>query len=92
MQRQNTKAKAFNLNFRYIHDVLSINNPNFANWIPLLYPQKLVKMNTKNASSASLLDIYYHFTLLLEKAIRVSKMYGHMSRFDIQCNAAKYIS
>jgi hypothetical protein len=39
IQRQNTKAKAFNLNFRYIHDVLSINNPNFANWIPLLYPQ-----------------------------------------------------
>jgi hypothetical protein len=27
--------------FRYIDDVLSINNPNFANWVPVIYPQKL---------------------------------------------------
>ena len=27
--------EAFNLTFRYAVDVLSINNPNFADWIPL---------------------------------------------------------
>jgi len=31
-----TEAKTFNLTFRYINDVLSINNLNFANWIPLI--------------------------------------------------------
>ena len=39
-QRQNmTEAKAFNVIFRYIVDVLSINNPNFVNLIPLIYLQ-----------------------------------------------------
>ena len=34
-QRQNnTEGKAFNLTFRYTDDVLSINNPDFANGIP----------------------------------------------------------
>jgi hypothetical protein len=34
-QRQNnTEAKAFNLTFKYNDDVLSINNPDFANGIP----------------------------------------------------------
>jgi hypothetical protein len=36
-----TEVKAFNLTFRYIDDVLSINNPNFANWIPLIFPKEL---------------------------------------------------
>jgi hypothetical protein len=29
--KKNTEAKSFNLTFRYIDGVLSINNPNFAN-------------------------------------------------------------
>jgi hypothetical protein len=65
--KQNTEDKVFNPNFNYTHDVMSINNPNFANWIRLIYPKELeIKETTKTASSASLLDIYYHFTLLLE--------------------------
>ena len=36
---KNTESNAFNLTFMYIDDVLSINNPNFANWIPLMYRQ-----------------------------------------------------
>jgi len=31
-----TEAKPFNLTFRHIDDILAINNPNFANWIPLI--------------------------------------------------------
>jgi hypothetical protein len=34
--KQITESNAFNLTFMYIDDVLSINNPNFANWIPLI--------------------------------------------------------
>ena len=36
-----TEAKAFNLTFSYIDNILPINNPNYANWIPLIYPQKI---------------------------------------------------
>ena len=38
----------------YIVDVLSINNPNFSNWIPLIYPKE--REITETASSASFLD------------------------------------
>ena len=41
-QRQKiTEAKSPNLTFVYIDDILSINNPHFPNWIPLIYPKKL---------------------------------------------------
>jgi hypothetical protein len=33
LSKQNTQTKAFNHAFRYIDDVLPINNPNFGNWI-----------------------------------------------------------
>ena len=57
-----------------MHDVLSINNPNFANWIRLIYPKEFeIKEITETAYFAPLLDIYYHFTLLLESEIRISK-------------------
>ena len=38
----------------------------FANWIRLIYPKEFeIKETTETAYSASLLDIDYHFTLLL---------------------------
>jgi hypothetical protein len=33
--KRTIEVKAFNLKFRDIYDVLSSNNPSFANWIPL---------------------------------------------------------
>ena len=55
-----TEIKFFNLTFRYIDDVLSINN--FDNWIPLLFPVKLeIKEKNRTSSSVSLLDIYLKF-------------------------------
>ena len=72
--KQDTEAKVFNLNFKYTHEVLSINKPNFVNWTRLLYPKVLViKETIETAYSVSLLDIYYHLTLLLENEIRISK-------------------
>jgi hypothetical protein len=33
------EARAFNFTYRYIDDVLSINNSRFAEFLPLIYPQ-----------------------------------------------------
>jgi hypothetical protein len=44
----------FNFTYRYIDDVLSINNSRFAEFLPLIYPPELeVKETTDTASSAS---------------------------------------
>jgi hypothetical protein len=34
-------ARAFNFTYRYIDDVLSINNSRFAEFLPLIYPPEL---------------------------------------------------
>jgi hypothetical protein len=53
------EARAFNFTYRYIDDVLSINNSRFAEFLPLIYPPELeVKETTGTASSASFLDLY----------------------------------
>ena len=53
------EARAFNFTYRYIDDVLSINNFRFAEFLPLIYPPELeVKETTDTASSASFLDLY----------------------------------
>jgi hypothetical protein len=50
---------AFNFTYRYIDDVLSINNSRFAEFLPLIYPPELeVNETTDIASSASFLDLY----------------------------------
>ena len=53
------EARAFNFTYRYIDDVLSINNSRFAEFLSLIYPPELgVKETTDTASSASFLDLY----------------------------------
>ena len=50
------EARAFNFTYRYIDDVLSINNSRFTELLPLIYPPELeVKETTDTASSASFL-------------------------------------
>ena len=62
------EAKAFNFTYRYIDDVLSINNSRFAEFLPLIYPPKLeVNETTDTASSASFLDLYLEFGQLSTK-------------------------
>ena len=53
------EARAFNFTYRYIDDVLSINNSRFAEFLPLIYPPELEVKET--ASSASFLDLYLEF-------------------------------
>ena len=56
------EARACNFTYRYIDDVLSINNSRFAEFLPLIYPPELeVKETTDTASSASFLDLYLEF-------------------------------
>ena len=53
------EARAFNFTYRYIDDVLSINNSRFAEFLPLIYPPKPETIDT--TSSASFLDLYLEF-------------------------------
>jgi hypothetical protein len=53
------EARAFNFTYRYIDDVLSINNYRFAEFLPLIYPPELeAKETTDTPSSASFLQNY----------------------------------
>ena len=56
------EARAFNFTYRYIYDVLSINDSTFAEFLPFIYsPELEVKETTDTASSASFVDLYLEF-------------------------------
>ena len=51
-------ASRFNLTYRYIDDVLSINNPEFENYLGYIDPVELeIKNTTESIASASYLDL-----------------------------------
>ena len=51
-------ASRCNLTYRYIDDVLSINNPEFENYLGQMYPAELeIKDTTESTTSASYLDL-----------------------------------
>ena len=51
-------ASQFNFTYRYIDDVLSINNPDFENYLGQMYPPALeIKDTTESKTSASYLDL-----------------------------------
>ena len=51
-------ASQFNFTYRYIGDVLSINNPDFENYVGQIYPAELeIKNTTESNTSASYLDL-----------------------------------
>ena len=50
-----------NFSFRYIDDVLSMNNPNFKDYLHLIYPSELeIKETTDTSTSASYLDLFLY--------------------------------
>ena len=52
-------AKAFNFTFRYIDDVLSLNNKKFIDYVHRIYPSELeIKDTTDSSTSAAYLDIF----------------------------------
>ena len=55
-------AKQFNFTFRYIDDVLSLNNSRFSDNLHLMYPEELeIKNTTDSRNSASYLDLLLEF-------------------------------
>ena len=51
-------ASQFNFTYRYINDVLSINNPDFKNYLGQIFPTELeIKDMTESNTSASYLDL-----------------------------------
>ena len=82
-QKQNTDTKAFNLTFRYIDDVLQINNPNFVNCILLIYHKDIeITKTTETASSASFLDIYHKLDTNAGNGQLFTRLYGKGDDFN----------
>ena len=56
-------AQSFNFTFRYIDDVLSLNNNRFSDHLHLIYPSELeIKDTTDTDKSASYLDLFLEMT------------------------------
>ena len=54
-------AQQFNFIYRYIDDVLSLENTKFAEYLEFIYPRELeIKETTETASSSSYLDCYLY--------------------------------
>ena len=76
------EARAFNFTYRYIDDALSINNPRFAEFLPLIHPPKLeIKETTDTASSTSFLDLYLEFDASGQLS---TKMYDKRDDFNFK--------
>jgi len=78
---QSKLARKFNLTFRYIDDLLSINNPDIQDYIQYIYPPELeIKETTISDSEVSYLDL--HLSLLNGNVI--SKLYDKRDDFDFE--------
>ena len=73
-------AQSFNFTFRYIDDVLSLNNSKFGDYVDRIYPNELeIKDTTDTARSASYLDL--HLEIDNEGRLR-TKLYDKRDDFD----------
>jgi hypothetical protein len=65
-------TRSFNFTFRYIDDVLSLNNSRFGNFVDCIYPIELeIKDTTDTDMSASFLDL--HLDIDSEERLRQKK-------------------
>jgi len=73
-------ARSFNFTFRYIDDVLSLNNSMFGNFVDRIYPIELeIKDTTDTDRSASYLDL--HLKIDSERRLRM-KLYDKRDYFN----------
>ena len=78
-------AVMFRYTFRYIDDLLTINNPTFEREMPNIYPPQLVlKKTTETTDRTSYLDMYIHivgkkfFTSVFDKGMLLSFNFPHL--------------
>jgi hypothetical protein len=73
-------ARSFNFAFRYIDDVLSLNNSRFGDFVDRIYPIELeIKDTTHTDTSASYLDL--HLEIDSEGRLR-TKLYDNKDDFN----------
>ena len=81
LQRKEKKlAQSFGFTFRYIDDVLSLNNSKFGDYVDLIYPTELeIKDTTETERSASYLDLHLEID---SKGGLKTKLYDKRDDFD----------
>ena len=78
--KKNEKKLAFNFTFRYIDDVLSLNNFRFGDFVDRIYPIELeIKDTTDTDTTASYLDL--HLEIDSQGRLR-TKLYGKRDDFN----------
>jgi hypothetical protein len=63
------EARAFNFTYRYINDVLSINNSRFAEFLPLIYPPELEVKETTDTASFHYMKMHHLLSSLQRRNI-----------------------
>ena len=75
-------AKSFNFTYRYIDDVISLNNPKFSRYINDIYPVELeIKETTDDQNHSSFLDLW--LTIDQDNCLRV-KIYDKRDDFNFE--------
>src|SRR5210317_1584118 len=74
LEREEKKlAQSFGFTFRYIDDILSLNNSKFADYVDLIYPIELeIKDTTATVRSFSYLDLHLEID---SKGVLKTKLY-----------------
>ena len=73
-------AKCFNFTFRFIDDVLSLNNKVFIDHVDRIYPSELeIKETTDSSSSAAFLDLYLQYD---QRGQLTTRLYDKRDDFD----------
>ena len=81
LKKQKKLTRSFNFTFRYIDDVLSLNNSKFGDFFDRIYPIELeIKDTTDTARSASYLSIHLEFH---NKGRLRTKLYHKREDFSI---------
>ena len=81
---------SFNLTFRYIDDVLSLNNPKFNDYIDVIYPKELEIKDTTDAPKwANYLDLHLEFD---EDGKLFTRLYDKRGDFDFPIDKFPYLS
>jgi hypothetical protein len=74
---------AFNSTFRYIDDVLSINNDQFHSYVDSIHPSELeIKDTTESSTSASYLDVLFHLDVGGKLTTQLYDKYDKREYFD----------